>query len=108
MYVVFIICVYIYQISLYKHTQKAEMKMAEGIFRHAASCVMQIYGGWFIFLHKGHALSVRRASKQTIGTDSWVQRLLQCEFSLTEEVHGCPFALLTARPSLLLANYIIL
>jgi len=47
MYVVFIICVYIYiyQISLYKHTQKAEMKMAEGIFRHAASCVMQIYGG---------------------------------------------------------------
>ena len=38
-------CIYIYQISLYKHTQKAEMKMAEGIFRHAASCVMQIYGG---------------------------------------------------------------
>ena len=29
-------CIYIYQISLYKHTQKAEMKMAEGIFHHAS------------------------------------------------------------------------
>ena len=54
--------------SRYKHIQKTELKMAEGIFSHAASCVMQSYGGRFILLHEGHQVSVRRASKQTIGT----------------------------------------